>query len=105
MSELLSLAATAMGDGSHTITVAGEIDMSNATELAEYIVQFEAGDVALDLTEVTFLDSSGLRALLAAHERIKRGGARLVIRKASDRVLRVLGVAGLDSVLDVEIDR
>jgi anti-sigma B factor antagonist len=105
MSELLSLAATAVGDGGHLISVAGEIDMSNATELAEYIVQFEDGEVALELSDVTFVDSSGLRALLAAHERLKRGGTRLVIRKASARVLRVLEIAGLDSVLDVETDR
>ena len=104
MPDILSLSATTMPDGSHLITVGGEIDLSNATQLAEYIVQFEQGDVELDLTDVTFVDSSGLRALLAAHERIKRGGARLVVRKASDRVLRVLGMAGLDAVLDVDLE-
>jgi anti-sigma B factor antagonist len=104
MSEPLSLTARAMDGRGHLVTVVGEIDMSDAPELAEYLVQFDDGDVTVDLSSVTFLDSSGLRALLAAHKRIERQGSTLTIRGVSDPVLRVFQIAGLDHVLHFDGD-
>ena len=61
------------------IVVSGELDMMTAHELRNQY-RFEdtegAGTILIDLAEVTFIDSSGLHALLEAHERF---GERLVI--------------------------
>jgi anti-sigma B factor antagonist len=104
MSEPLSLTAKSLDGRGHLVTVAGEIDISDAPELAEYLVHFEDGDITVDLSGVTFIDSSGIRALLAARKRIEQEGSTLTIRGASGRVLRVFQIAGLDHVLNVDGD-
>jgi anti-sigma B factor antagonist len=61
------------------IVVAGELDIMTAAELRDHYGCEDAegaGTILIDLAEVTFIDSSGLYALLEAHERF---GERLVI--------------------------
>jgi hypothetical protein len=56
--------------GGHHVTVTGEIDMQTAPQLAETLLQFANGAVTVDLRNVTFMDSSGVHALLQAHTHI-----------------------------------
>ncbi|HJZ62131.1 MAG TPA: STAS domain-containing protein, partial [Miltoncostaeaceae bacterium] len=55
--------------------------------------------VYVDLSEVSFIDSRGLGALLAANERSREGAAPVRIFEPSDPVRRLLEVAGLQGVL------
>src|SRR5437763_15174478 len=61
----LTLSDQALDGAGHLITVAGEIDLATALQLAEYLAQFTDGPVTVDLSAVRFLDSSGMNALLA----------------------------------------
>ena len=88
-------------DGHSNVRVTGEIDLATATELRQRLNSVIAsGDVDLDLSDVTFLDSSGLVVLLAARQGL-HDNHRLTVRNPSKRVLRVFELSG---VLDVMMD-
>jgi anti-anti-sigma factor len=87
------------------LAVEGEIDMAAAPRLRDFLLC--AGEVydhhvmAVDLGGVTFLDSSGLGALVQAHERFCGGRSHLVVTNPTPIVARVIALTGLDSFLDV----
>ena len=60
----------------------GEIDAHSATTLASHLdpLPVSTGDVVIDLSEVGFIDSSGLRVLVEAHQRAENEARRLVLQ-------------------------
>jgi len=81
------------------VRVAGELDLSTAARLCQGIQQAIRGPrprVVIDLTDVTFCDSTGLRALLGAvrEVEVQGGKAKLVIVPGSalDRLLYLTGL-------------
>jgi anti-anti-sigma factor len=75
----------------------GELDISNVESLAAVLerdVQGE-GDVTLDLSELTFIDSSGIRALLRAMGRLD-GSGKLVLLSPTASVRHVFSLMGVD---------
>jgi stage II sporulation protein AA (anti-sigma F factor antagonist) len=86
------------------VNVAGELDPLTAETLDDQVdglVLAGYPSVVLDLREVTFLDSSGLRALIRAHGEMARHGRSLQLRSPSQSVRRVLELTGLVDYLDV----
>jgi anti-anti-sigma factor len=83
------------------VTAHGELDMSTVPALEEAIRAGagETGRVALDLSGVTFIDSSGLNLLLRSRRESLRDGWELELRSPSQPVLRLLDVTGLDEHL------
>ena len=82
--------------GAVGIRVRGELDMSAAPGLAEAIGKIEDGaTVVLDLSGVTFLDSSAIGALVGCGREMAESGGRLQIGPRSDIVKRVLEITGL----------
>lgn len=80
----------------------GELDIASVTELDSELARVE-GDgspLVIDLRGVTFLDSSGLRSILAADARARGRGGRLLLVKASPTVHRVFEIALLDERLE-----
>jgi anti-sigma B factor antagonist len=77
--------------------VTGEIDMSTCAELAGAITpHLGAGHtVVIDLSGVTFFDSSAIRVLIQSRDRALTADSVLAIRDPSDLVRRVLTVAGV----------
>jgi anti-anti-sigma factor len=92
----------------HTPTgrrVIGEIDAHTADVLrAQLLPDTDSGgdDVRVDISAVTFIDSSGLRVLLEAHRALQQAGRRLVLVAPSRPVVRLFEVTGLTGALDVE---
>src|SRR5215216_716631 len=85
-------------DGALVLT--GEIDSYTAPELSDRL----AGDPpveVLDVGGVTFIDSSGLRVIVEAHQSRLAAGSRLVLRSPSAAVQRLLEISGLAGHLDV----
>ena len=91
-----------MDGAGRLVTVVGEIDVATAPELADYLVESGTGDVTVDLSGVTFLDSSGMRALHASNEWCKRHGSTLTIRGAPAHVRRVFEITGFDQVVNLD---
>lgn len=80
------------------MSVSGEIDAHSAPELADHLSDCSGTetDIVIDMSGVSFMDSSGLRVLIDLRQRIDAAPHRLVLQAPSDSVLRLLEVAGLD---------
>ncbi|MET0727692.1 MAG: STAS domain-containing protein [Acidimicrobiales bacterium] len=75
----------------------GELDAATAMDVHNGIAETTEGDIELDLSEVSFIDSSGLAAVIEGHLRLAVQQRRLIIVGRSsvvDRVLELSGVAG-----------
>ena len=86
------------------VTAAGEVDMSTAPRLLEMIdaISDAARLVIVDLTEVSFLDSSGLNTLVRGQRRLSVRGIGLRVVVPSDHaVRRVFEIAHLEDELHV----
>jgi anti-sigma B factor antagonist len=95
-----------LNEGRTPVVVAtGEIDMASAPMLERALteaIESSDGPVVLDLCEVTFFDSSGLRTAIVAHRDLGERGRRLGL--ACDRdgyVWRTLSLAGVVDVLSL----
>jgi anti-sigma B factor antagonist len=80
------------------VKLAGELDMANAPLLQDAIESAElvaAKTVVLDLQGLTFLDSTGLRIILAAREQCWRRGQEFAVTPGSQQVQRLLSVTGV----------
>jgi anti-sigma B factor antagonist len=86
------------------LQLSGEIDAHSASELARHLdpLPATAGDVVVDLSGVGFVDSSGLRVLIEAHQRAHADSRRLVLSGTTRPVLRLLQITGLMEYLNVE---
>lgn len=86
-------------EAGHVIKVGGELDLASAPQLSECLAE-PGGDpaqpVVLDLSGVSFIDSSALRALLLSGRQLAEAGRTLQIGPRSDVVARVLEVTQLD---------
>lgn len=95
MTEFAAL-ATPAPDGTVTVTASGELDMTTAPDLIqvlrEAIRRHGPSRVDLDLTGVTFMDSTGLQVLVAANTDV---GGGLRITGASPAVRRLLQITGV----------
>ena len=89
-----------------TLVLAGELDPATAPVLDARLQELTADPgvtrVVLDLTQVTFLDSSGLRTLVAANEALHARSVVLVLQAPSPNIRRVLEVTGLTELIAVE---
>jgi anti-sigma B factor antagonist len=89
------------GSGSLVVTISGEVDMSNVQSVEAKLraVLGEPHDlVVIDLSALSFIDSSGIAALLRIAERVDR----LEIRNPSSTVQRIIEATGLTDVLRLE---
>jgi anti-anti-sigma factor len=95
----LDISATSGG-----LALAGELDAHTAPLLAEHLAQLPAGDgnIVLDIEKVEFMDSSGLRVVIDAHQRSLDAGRRLVLRHPTSAVQRLLEISGLSDHLATE---
>jgi anti-sigma B factor antagonist len=84
--------------------VRGELDLSRYESASAALAPlFGAdGDVTLDLRELVFIDSSGIRLFIRLHGSLEDGG-RLVLRGAALHIVKVLEISGLPS-LGIMID-
>ncbi|WP_445152430.1 STAS domain-containing protein [Baekduia sp. Peel2402] len=91
--------------GARTIVAArGELDLATAPELEAALLPplKEGVSIALDLRGLEFMDSTGVRVIVAAHLAAQEHAATLTVVVIPDGpVARVLEISGLDAVLDV----
>jgi anti-anti-sigma factor len=87
------------------LKASGELDLATAPRLTEALLRTPVrGEVSLDLSEISFLDSSGVHAILA-FARSRNGSGQLVILNPSEPVARVLEIAGIDLHEGIEVRR
>jgi anti-sigma B factor antagonist len=86
----------------NAVTVTGEVDTSNCDQLDDAIAALNSTRPArVNLSNVTFMDSSGLRVLLRHHQLRTAGGSQLELVAPSTQVRRVVEVLGLLDVFRI----
>jgi anti-sigma B factor antagonist len=100
---------TQTDEGSPVVVATGEIDMATAPMLGRELtaaIESEDGAVVLDLSDVTFFDSSGLRVAIVAHRDLGEQDRRLAVVCAPEgHVRRTFALAGLADVLELHPSR
>jgi anti-anti-sigma factor len=88
-------------DGRLTVRVSGDIDLATAEKLSESLegAVSRVGEVRVDLSEVTFLDSTGIRSLVQAYRSAQSRGGALYVVGARQWVAKVLEVTGVGPLL------
>jgi anti-sigma B factor antagonist len=81
-------------DGATTVAVAGEIDLATAPALRAALLA-ATGDLTVDLAAVSFMDSSGLGALVAAQKHTVGSGHRFSVRNETTLVERTMKLTGV----------
>jgi anti-sigma B factor antagonist len=91
------------------LALEGELDVAKAADAQKRMLRLDlrrGAQLVLDLSELTFMDSTGIRVILQAEQYARMHGAELVILRPPDDVMRVLELVGLDEQLDfVDGDR
>jgi anti-sigma B factor antagonist len=86
------------------LSLAGEFDLAGIEQFEAAIDRVEASDpraIVIDLSALTFMDSSGLRALVMADQRARQAGRRLAIVPGPPPVRRVFEITQLADRLDL----
>ncbi|MEW2258661.1 STAS domain-containing protein [Streptomyces sp. NPDC047869] len=99
--EQLSIVVAAT-DGIHVLTPAGEIDHHTGDALSQALdlTGKPRPRVVVDLHQVTFMDSSGINVLIAAHRALTEAGGWLRLARPTGAVMRTLQLVGLDTVIE-----
>lgn len=91
-------------DGYPVVTVHGEVDVSSAAgvqrDLAE-LISAGTSSIVVDLTDVAFLDSTGLGALVASRASAEGAGGTMPLVCTSERILKLFTITGLDGVFKI----
>jgi anti-sigma B factor antagonist len=95
-------------EGVVVVEVAGEVDLRTAPELEHELLrltQDATGFIVVDLTGCTFIDSSGLNAIIHGKSAADAAQCRFALVCPSENLIRVLRIAGLDRVLEIHRSR
>jgi anti-sigma B factor antagonist len=90
----LTLRVEQSDEGRTVVHVAGEVDMATVPALRECLGEVD-GHVVVDLSGVTFLDSSGINVLVITHKRLALDGGSVTLRTPKDLVARTIEIVGL----------
>jgi anti-anti-sigma factor len=97
--------SSVLDNGTVNISLAGELDLASARQMEEQLASAEREDpsrVVIDLGQLAFIDSTGLRLLLQADARARERGCELVLRPGDTSVQRVFEMTGALDVLRFE---
>ena len=86
----------------HTVALTGELDLASAPNIEEEIRRVEATDatsIVIDLSGLTFIDSTGIRLMVTADARSRADSRRLRLLRGPAAVQRVFVISGVDKLL------
>lgn len=85
--------------GVHRVVLSGELDMDSVVILHEVVGSGEEGILELELSGVSFVDSTGLKGLLDINNAWQQKGGQVLISKPQPDVEEVMRLVGLDKLL------
>jgi anti-sigma B factor antagonist len=91
----------------NVVTVSGRVDSAAAPDLEKTLqdlLESRRHQLVMELAEVEYMSSAGLRALVSALKAAKKAGGDVVIARPSERVREVIDLAGLTSVFTMYED-
>jgi stage II sporulation protein AA (anti-sigma F factor antagonist) len=88
------------------IILRGEIDHHSAvrvrTEIDEKISLMRPKKAIMDLSQIDFMDSSGLGLIMGRYMKMQAIGGVLLLREPNDRILKIFKLAGLEKIVNIE---
>jgi stage II sporulation protein AA (anti-sigma F factor antagonist) len=103
--EPFAIDVSRVGDDVQLVAITGELDFSEAPELARTLQQLREDGArwfVLDLAELTFIDSSGINSLVIAARATASVGGSLIVTGARQHVQRVFDIVKLSEFVPVE---
>ena len=102
MTEELAVIGVSDRNGTPLVAIAGEVDISNAARLAEVLSDVTPAPVnAIDLSEVTFIDSTGLNAIAQFGRRVLEDGNALYVVITRPGIGKLFQITALDKHFSV----
>ena len=100
----VAIAVDQPGDGPAVVKLSGEMDVANAGAVSACLNGLiDAGaDVVIDLSDLQFIDSTGLGVLVSVGGRARQGGQRVRLRAPGKNVASTLSMTGLDRVFTID---
>jgi anti-sigma B factor antagonist len=95
--------STLVVDDRAVVSVGGEVDLDTAAQLGDHALEAlrASPHLLLDLTRVTFMDSTGLKVLLSIQRRADLAGGSFALAGAASPVRKILALTGLDQTFAV----
>ncbi|MFF6914377.1 anti-sigma factor antagonist [Streptomyces sp. NPDC012466] len=89
-------------DGIRVLTLTGEIDRDTGQALRQALDASGAPRprIVVDLSRVTFMDSTGINIFVAAHRTLTEAGGWIRLAAPTEAVMRLLQIVGVDAVID-----
>jgi anti-sigma B factor antagonist len=103
-SQRFVVATEQLDSGTPLVSVSGEVDLATAPALERTLLdaaEDQAGEVIVDLTWCSFLDSRGLTALLAARKRLGHSDRSLGLIVSNPSVLKIFQITGFDEIFEI----
>ncbi len=88
----------------HEVRLLGELDMSTAPRLSDELVRLASDGpsmVTVDLSDLAFIDSTGLSVLITGLKRLRQQGGDLALRSPTPGTRKVLEITGLTEVFSI----
>ena len=88
----------------YEVRLSGELDMSTAPQLREELLRLASDGatmVTIDLSELAFVDSTGLSVLITGLKRLRQQGGEMALRSPTPGTRRVLEITGLTEVFPI----
>ena len=100
---------SAYKDGRLTLYLQGELDhhgVRNTMALIDKLIDdFLPRDCVIELSRLSFMDSSGIALIPKIHRRMQQSGGRAWIENAEKQPLRVIDASGIDRIVNVSLTK
>lgn len=87
------------------VALKGELDLACANNLKEELykaVEEKFADVVIDMTDLEYIDSTGMGVLVGLMKKLRTDGKDIKISNAKDNVKRIFKITGLDQIINME---
>lgn len=91
-------------DGSHEVRLRGELDLATAGQLRDELARLASDGaqvVTVDMSELAFIDSTGLSVLITGLKHLRQRGGDMTLRSPTPSTRRVLEITGLTEVFSI----
>jgi anti-anti-sigma factor len=105
-SELFVIDVSQPSEGLYVVALSGEMDIATSPEFTSRMTRLDAVDssrVVVDLSGLTFLDSSGINALVSAAKTVEAGGGKVTLAAPTSHIRQVFDIVQLSDVVAIEL--
>lgn len=105
----LEIDHTVLDSGVRILALSGSMTMGNLLLKFEWtlqeMVKQQQNRIVVDMSQISYIDSSGVGVLVSCHGLVKHSGGQLRIAAVTDRVAKILKMAGVDALLFIDPTR